>query len=395
MKTRNLMIFLISALFLMQYASSAIIGVSPSILHFNKMLKNGYAETPLIVTTSTQYPISAHLTKEGEIKDWITFTPDKDNFDFSYSDPYSFTLIIEPPIDAKNGNYTGILKVTTDELATVQEGAGSSVIAQIAIPIFVEVIGDEVILCRAGAISASNTEAGKPFSVRSTVYNDGNVRLRPQIKVDVYDQYMTKVVFSNTFYGEQILPTKSKEIVKEIDNDLDIGQYFTEIYLVDCGVSKKITFDVVEKGGIADTGELIGIRANDIIRTNEPTPIVPLFHNTGTRSVLAQFKGEVRNLKTDKIAQVLESDKLEIPPGESTEFLMYFTPKDAADYQISGRVTYNNKITFNEQSRIIKVVEGEPFRFSWIFYIILYLIVGLVILILIGKIRKAQRKKRR
>jgi hypothetical protein len=122
---------------------------------------------------------------------------------------------------------------------------------------------------------------------------------------------------------------------------------------------------------------------------------LPMFHNTGGRKVIARFKGEIKNLKTDKIVQVLESDPLEVASGETTEFILYFTPKEAADYQVSGRVIYNNKITFNEQSKIIKVVPGEAIQLNWILYLILYLIIGLVILILIGKIRKAQRKKKR
>jgi hypothetical protein len=395
MGLKKIIIFAIICLIILQSASAAVVGVSPSIVRVNRMLKGGYAETSMIVTTSTEYAIGARFIKEGDIKDWITLDPKDEKFTFSYSKPYSYTLIIQPPEDAKNGNYTGLLKVRTDELATVEEGAGSSVIAEIAILIYVEVVGEEIIQCRAGAISVYNSEIGTPFSIKSTVHNDGNVRLRPEVRVDVYDQYMTKVVFTNTFLGEQILPTKSKEIVKEVNNNLAVGQYFADIYLKDCGVSKRTTFDVVEKGGIADSGELIGIRSNEVIRVNEPTPILPLFHNTGSRKVIAQFKGEVRNLKTDKIVQVLESDQLEVAAGDSTEFILYFTPKQAADYQVSGRVIYNNKITFNEQSKIIKVVQGDVFQLSWALYLIFYLIIGLVILILIGKIRKAQKKKKR
>lgn len=197
-------------------ASAAIIGVSPSIARFPKMLKGGYAETPVLVTTSNEVPIKAHLTPEGDIKDWIIFDPDETNFTFSKDDPYDFTMIIQPPGDTQSRNYSGLLKITTDELETVESGAGSSIIAQISLLIYVEVIGDEIILCRAGAISASSAEIGSPFGIRATVFNDGNVRLRPEIEINVWDQYQSTIVFSKTFLGGQILPTKNRIIENEI-----------------------------------------------------------------------------------------------------------------------------------------------------------------------------------
>jgi hypothetical protein len=390
--------FSVSCLLILLSSSvfGAIIGVSPSVVRFNKMIKEGYAEVKITITTSTELPIKAHFTREGEIQDWISFTPQGEIFNFSKSKPYEFMLIIQPPADAKSGNYTGSLKMTTDELATVDSGAGSSIIAQIELPLYIEVIGDEIVQCKAGAISAYNTETGKPFNVKATVENDGNVRLRSEVKVDVWDQYQTQIIFSNTFYGDQILPTRSKDILKEINNELPVGQYFADIYLKDCDVSSRITFDVVEKGQISDAGQFIGIRTNDIAYSKEPMPIIPMFQNNGIRKVVAQFKGEVINLKTNKIARVLESDSLEVNPGETMEFNMFFIPEEAGEYQISGRIVYNNKITFNEASKVVKVLNPDKkSKISGALYLILYFIILLVILIMIARIRRAKKKGRK
>ncbi len=374
---------------------SAVIGVSPSIARFPKMLKGGYAEVNVVVTTSTEMPLKAHFAKEGEIADWIILDPNEEDFIFSREEPYRVNLIIQPPQDAKNGNYSGILKITTDEYATVETGAGSSVIAQVGLLIYVEIIGDEIIVCRAGAISTTSAEVNQPFIIRTTVYNDGNVRLRPEIKVDVWDQYKSQIVFSNTFLGDQILPTRSKEIIKEIQNNLPLGQYFADVIVKECYVTKTTTFDVVEKGQIADSGVLIGIRTNDFGYTNEPLPIAPLFENNGNRKVIAQFKGEIKNLQTGKIETVLESDQLEVNPQESIEFRLFWTPEEIGEYQISGRVVYNNKITFQEQSKVVKIIKGDSkFKFPSELLFIFYIIIGLIILILIGKIRKARKKRR-
>ncbi|MCM2325849.1 MAG: hypothetical protein NDI94_05270 [Candidatus Woesearchaeota archaeon] len=389
---RKLIFILVLAVLLMQSSFASIVGISPSIARFHKVLKNGYAEIEAVASTSFEQDIVANLKPEGEISDWITFSPKEDQFVFSREEPYAFTMIVQPPIDTPAGNYTGVLKVTTGELGAVEEGAGSAVIAQVVMLIYVEVVGEEVISCRAGAISIGNTEIDDPFNVKATVWNDGNVRLRPQFQVRVFDQYQTKDLMQSNFLGSQILPTKSKELVSEVNNELPIGQYFAEIYLPQCDVSQRVTFDIVEKGKISDSGNLIGIRSVDKAYANQFVQIMPVFQNLGERKVVAFFKGEIRDLKTDRVITPLESDKITVDPGQTVEFSMYFQPKKGGEYQVSGRVNYNSKITFNEKSKVI-TVEGETFGFSWVFYLIAYLIIGLLILIMIGKIRKARHRR--
>lgn len=390
---KNIIIFIITVLILINFVDASVVGVSPSIVRFNKMIKEGYAEVNVVASTSFVQPLRAHFSKEGEIADWMRFEPDVENFVFSINAPYSFTLIMEPPADATNGNYTGTIKITTDELASVETGAGSSIIAQVAMLIFVEIVDDQIIACRAGAISSLNAEFGDNFGIRATVHNDGNVRLRPEIEVRVYDQLQTQLMFSRSYFGDQILPTRNKDLYNEITNDLEIGQYFAEIFFKDCGITKKTTFDILEKGQISDAGTLIGIRTYDVVNVNEPVYIGPMFRNLGERTVIAQFKGEIRNLRNNKIVQLIESDALEVTPGKVIEFRMFFTPTKASEYQISGRVKYNNKLTFDEKSKII-TAKGEFFDFSLIIYFILYIIFGLIILILIGKIKRARKKRR-
>lgn len=392
LRLRNLLIVLL-LIFILPTVDAAVVGASPSILRFDSMLRGGYAEASVVVSTSFVQPVQATVTAEGEIAEWISYRPDETEFMLSRQDAHSFTVIIEPPEDTPSGNYSGTLRLTTDELALVEEGAGSSVIAQVAILIYVEVTGDEIVDCRAGAIRVTNAEVGEPFIVMANVNNDGNVRLRPEVRVDVYDQYQTQVLFSDTLYGSQILPTLRKEILVEVENDLDLGQYFARVYFDECGISQLVTFDVVERGQISDSGTLVGIRSNDVVNVNEPMAIEPIFRNNGQRKVFATFKGEVQDLRRDRIEQVLESEELEVNPGATINWRLFFTPRRSGEYQITGRVVYNNKVTFEEYSKVV-TAKGSEFGIRWILFILLYLIIGLVILILIGKIRKAQKKNK-
>ena len=374
--------------------NAAVIGVSPSIVRYSQMTRDGYAERTVTITTSSSAPVAAKLVPEGEIADWISFEPGNTEFIFTRERPHAFKMVVRPPGDAQSGNYSGLLKVTTTELESLDQGSSSSIIAQVALLIYIEVSDDEIIACSAGAIGVNSAEIGDELFVRATVQNEGNVRFRPEVVVDIWDQYETEIIFSSSFRGDQILPTTSREVLKGINNNLEIGQYFADITVSECDVSKRMSFDILREGEIADAGQFVGIKTNEIGYIDEPHPIVPVFRNNGIRKVIAQFKGELRNLRNDKVIGVIESDQLEVNPGETKEFSMFFIPENKGDFSITGRVVYNNKVTQSSQSKTIKILGTTNSR-SWLFFIFGYLVIGLTILILITKIRKAKKKKRK
>ncbi|MBD3202844.1 hypothetical protein GF327_00995 [Candidatus Woesearchaeota archaeon] len=389
-------IFLFSILFIFVCSFSVnavIIGVSPSILKFNKMIKQGYAEKTITVSTSSREILSGHFEVEGDVSDWIFFRPNSTQFNVSSDNPYRVSLIIRPGRDTKNGNYSGIVRILTDNVAKVEKGAGSSVIAAVALRVYIEVIGEEIIECRAGAFSVPNIEVGLPIQIMSNVYNDGNVRLKPEFKIEIYDKFRENILLKKSLIGQEILPTLYDRIFLEIDNELSPGQYFINVLIKECAVSRLLTFDVLEKGGIVDEGNFVGIRTKKISYVGEPTPILPVFKNVGPRRVFAKFKGEIRSLETDRIIEVIESDEIVLESGKQVEFPLFFVPKDTGTYQISGRVIYNNKITIEEKSKTIKAVKSkQKFKMNIFFLMLIYLIIGLTILILIGKIKKEKRK---
>ena len=61
-------ILFILFIILINSVSASIIGVSPGIVHFGKMLRSGYAEKPIIITTSAKDELIAHFEMEGEIQ---------------------------------------------------------------------------------------------------------------------------------------------------------------------------------------------------------------------------------------------------------------------------------------------------------------------------------------
>ena len=187
-------------------AYAAVIGISPSVAYFPQMIKGGYAEREFLLTTNSVENITATVEFEGEIASWMTLNTEEELVTISYDNPYKFKLIIQPPGNARNGNYSGMMRITSSPLGSVTSGAGSAVMAAVAVRINLEIIGEEIISCRAGAIQISPTEIGLPYTFSSTIHNDGNVKIRPEIVVDIYDQNGITLLDTRNFLGNQVMP---------------------------------------------------------------------------------------------------------------------------------------------------------------------------------------------
>ena len=108
MRKQSLFIFLILILF-SSGVSAITIGVSPGVVNFNNVLKGGYAEHPVTISTNSPNNITVTYTILGDIKDWITIN-EKSPFIMSLSSPKEIKIIVRPPKDTQNGNYQARIK---------------------------------------------------------------------------------------------------------------------------------------------------------------------------------------------------------------------------------------------------------------------------------------------
>ena len=380
------------------------LGVSPGRVNFNNLLKDGYAEQYVTISTSLNDRVTAHFDISGDIADWVNFEPEEKEFAMSYEEPYRLKVIVTPPGDVAVGAYYGTLTYTTDQLGSVNTGMGSAIRAEVISTIEIRITDEQIIGCRAGAIQIADVEEGYPLELRFSVENKGNVRLRPVVILEVLDQLQKSVVISKELVGEEVLPTTLKNYVMVIDDQLEAGQYWASVTIKstdennqDCMTQKLITFSVVERGGIADQGTLEKVSSKTWVFVGEIIPIIATFYNNGERNVDARFKGEV--VKDENIVKLLESDALRVNPGENVELTTYFEPQDPGRYVVNGRVLYNNKLTF-EKGTIINVNSPPKVEGIKIIPIILYLAILMIILVLIHRIRKEKAaikrwKKRR
>ncbi|MBI3027832.1 hypothetical protein HYY70_07010 [Candidatus Woesearchaeota archaeon] len=399
MKTRylELKILLIISLFLLltSLADAVSIGISPGRVRFDNVLKGGYSERIVKISTGSDEEVLASYRISGGIKNWVRFDPNSTTFTLTKNNPYLLKIIIEPPSDLQVGNYSGNIEFVTEALGGVSGRAGALIKTAVILTANLEVTGTEIIKCRAGGFSFNDAEIGFPLEYSYTVINDGNVRLSPTITLDVWDQLQENLVLTREIKGEEVLPTTEKRIIGTLQNTLNEDQYWLNMKANECKTGTMLTFSIVEKGAIADNGDLIEIRNKPWALTSETVQITAKFQNSGKRSVTAKFKGAIR--LEDKIVRLIETEEVIVPSGETSDFDIFFIPEIPGRYTLTGRVVYNKKLTFEKGSVLNvnpapEVIAVKRFQFLPLF---LYLIIIITILFILRVIIKEKIKEKR
>jgi hypothetical protein len=395
MKFPKIILLLISLLIMINSVRGVGIGVSPGAITFNGVLRGGYAEDYMTISTDSKEGIIASLKVTGYIKDWVRFGGNVTRFNISSSKPYRLKVIVDPPENIGNGSYSGEIEFVTERVAgNITGRAGGFIKAGVKIFLTLEIIGEEKRACKAGGFHIKDVEKGYPLELEYTLINEGNVRIRPVLSIDLWDQLQENLMFSKEIFGVEVLPTVKEKVIKKLQNRLDIGQYWARVTVSECEATNLITFSVLEKGSIVDKGELREVRTKVWAYVNETVEIKALFQNQGERTVTAKFKGSIK--LDNHIVKIIETEEVDVPSLKETEFIVYFKPEKPGRYTIDGRVLYNKKLTFEKGSILnvnyppAEVAEGE----STIIPLLLYVVIIISILFLIRVIMKEKKRRR-
>jgi hypothetical protein len=339
--------------------AQVVVGVSPGNIEFKDILRGGYAERPLLVSVDNDDEVSVSVNAWGDIAEWINFS--KNYSMVSRENRWVLKVIISPPRDVPNGNYTGFVRVRTDSLSD-GGGEGSAVgtvKAVIDAQVIAEVSDREIKECDASNFRVRSVETGDDIEFIVDILNRGNIRLRPKLSLNIWDQDQVNIVKSEEYIHSEILPTTTQEVKFRVNSDeLEVGQYWVDFSADDCFDSDTLTFDILEEGALRAEGVITNMITKTWVDVGETVPIDVAFKNIGEKEVDAQFRGKISY--GDKIVNVLESQTYSVPVEGDTNFTFYYTPKEYGKYVVSGRVFYDKKRTF-ESSAIINV---RPKKFS-------------------------------
>jgi hypothetical protein len=383
---------LLLAILLLPSVHSVAIGVNRATLNFEDVLRGGYAEDVIIVTTDSPEPISGEVITSGEAAAWLNFS---EEFNFSSTQPYTLRVSIQPPMDAQIQNYEVNMSILTGTLSRSTGGRiGTTTRASFRVPIHVAMTGTERVACTVGGITVHDMERGEPMVVQLSVLNRGNVRINPQVTVEIYDQLRaTSFGKKSEEFGSRILPTVLGSATREFNFNLQPQQYWAAVSVPECGYSTLATFDVLEAGGIKDDGDFVRIDVPPWANTGDIIPIKAIFKNKGARGVRAQFKGTISRIDNGQIVKVINSEEYVVDPEVTAEIQTFFNPLEGGQYKIAGKVYYNNKLTIERETLVN--VNGSPVRekgaINWTLVSgIAIVVVILILLILIRKRKNAQ-----
>lgn len=394
---RKYKLFALSLLILLlipSFASAALLGVNRVTMTYNNVLRGGYAQEGLTVSSGTERNVSVYYEARGEIADWISFSPADQPKIVNSNSPGNIAIIVQPPSDARVDEYEAIVVISTGPLGEITGNIGANVEVAFEVRIKVIVTDTQILACSTGGAEILDAEIGRDLPFIISVRNHGNVRIDPEFKLEIYDQEIENLLSVISYKPEdEIFPTVSERIEAQLENDLEEGQYWVYVTTPLCGTNRQLlTFSILEKGGISDIGEFIRIEAEPWALTGETVPINVFFRNRGERFVSAQFKGVVS--KDGRIMEVLTSEVRDVAPDELAVFELFYTASEFGQYKINGRVHYNNKITYERGSIINVNPSGQAPERDNSFLSTILLIVLIVIGILIFLIMRKKKKFR-
>jgi hypothetical protein len=384
-------IFLMLAIVLLfSYSVSALasLGVSPANKHFSQVLRGGYASEEITIGINSEELEEFQLESWGVIADWINLSETK--VYASLGNPAKVLVSINPPIDTPNGNYTGFVRIGLTSAGKAGDGQATSVIrAVLDFAITVEVVDLELYSCDAKGFSVQHVEKGDDLVFKANVKNNGNIRIRPAYKVKIWDAEQIEVIKEQEAYGENIFPTLGDTLTLRMStDDLNEGQYWAEVFVLDCESNDLLSVDVLTPGSLYANGEILFIVGRKNASIGETVPFFTLFKNTGEKEFSARFRGQI-SLDGSPV-QVIESEEIMVYPGEVTNFSFFFTPEKRGKYIVGGRVFYEKKRTFESTTSIDVYSKSSIFN-DIIFYVIILLVIMFLIVVFLVIDRERRR----
>lgn len=389
-------------------AGAVSLGVSPATISVDNMLRGGYAETTVLVSTSSSDVLTGTISASGDIADWLTFEPR--TFEIEPNSMKSLKAIIQPPEDVANGEYNGTItisvRVKDDESGS---GHGMSIGAAAGILTDVAVSDRETKDYKVTEVSVKDIEENHPLEVLLKAVNTGNVRVTPEIRIDILDQKRENVIKSVDYSDTEILPTVSEDIIISIPtDDLKLGQYWARVtaYLEGKVIREEtLTFDLLERGALRVKGSLVSVTAGAWAEAGDLVELAATFSNEGEMITLAKARFEIYSTETPNatLIEVLDSEEVRVEIGETMDLNAYYRPSEPGTYEIRGIVFYSMKIT-DEKTTLLnvrpkpveEVVEEEEAQMSFDFIVPLAIIAAALLALLFFKKRSAKgRKKRR
>lgn len=368
------------------------IGVTPVRITQKNILKGGYAEATLLITTGEDQTIEGHIEPSSQFSGWIKTSTNSTRFTLDPGRTQPFTLIIQPPKETPSGNYSGYVDIVTDTVATPSGRAAGLALSGVRVKLDIEVVGTQIQTCNAGAVYLRDIEEGYPIELTGRIVNTGNVLVEPSGTIEIFNRLKTERIARMTFQTSRIRPTTYEEMNVILSRlNLKPGIYPATITIPECDIVKETAIHIHEEGTMQDSGQLVSVSSSAYAYKEDDVAVRARFTNTGQRTALSQFKGTITY--DNQLIRELTSERIQVAPGDTEEFIMFFVPEYPGRYLISGKVIFNEKSS-NEMGTIVTVSDESAPRSNNL-ALVVYIALLLAVFYLGRKIIKARQKRRK
>jgi hypothetical protein len=352
MKTIIVVIVLLGIIITSQPASAIGIGISPSEITIDNVLKGNEAERSLTIFNTGPETTNFTLSSSGYVCKWVTFYDSDDPATnitiISIPGHEKRTVIIQVqiPEDTLNAKYVGSIDVRSIPVAANNDGMGQQLIIGASSSIELIVTGNQTLKGVVTAIVIEDTEPGYPVKIKTIFKNEGNVIAIPGIDVIIHQG--NNDIFSFTNDEVSVKPTITEPIIAKWNTTTANlpGEYTAKVTVIlDEQIlrSDTIPFEILPTGTLTRQGNLTDILIDDIPAIGTLLKIKSCFENNGLIETSAKFTAEV--YKDGNLVDTITSDELVVEKNEEIELISYLKIEDPGDYRIEGKVIYDKKET--------------------------------------------------
>lgn len=353
-------VLLIGLIFILTISSADAIGVgvTPSRITIDDALKGGSFDRQLRIYNPDSESSNYELNITGDIAEWVSFftidgkTP-IDTLEVSGKGEKNIITRFIIPGDVPNGNYQGTIYVKTVPKDTGTTGFGAQTVVRAPSEVTIMVTGTQILTGYVEGITAEDTEINYPMRIKVKFKNTGNVIAYPEIRVNITKDGS---VIDSIISDKTAVPYD--KVTMTIPVEWNTTGQTTGDYLLNTTVSlggdiltmKDLEVELLPTGTLTRQGELISIYTEDEPSVGRWIKILGTFKNTGLIDTNAKFTGEV--YIDGNRADIINSDELLVPVGETTDLTIFLNIETPGDYLIKGHALYDGKTTDTKELSI-------------------------------------------
>jgi len=325
------------------------IGVYPAEISFADTLRGGEYFTSIGVINHGDQPRTFTLEASGEIASWIAFVDPEDRtktIDHVTTTPGAdghADLRLTVPDSAQNGSYSGEVRTVAVVDGGKIEGSGSTLSLGASIEVKAVVSGNQRVAGKFLELAANDIEVGYPLRVVSKVQNDGNVRVLPQVHVEISTS--GKVIGTIDTNDVAIPPKEYRDIDSQWDSNIaGPGEYLVTTTVTLPGVQlgqRTREVRIVPRGSLTRQGSFESLQLANEVVPGSVARVVASFRNTGQVDALAVFSGEI--YRDGKLVKPVASLQKLVRRDEVQQLEALVELPGAGTYRVQGKVNFEGQ----------------------------------------------------